>query len=97
MSSSPGRLSVPKRRSQILLDEELYQDLSAESEASGRSISSLVREAVDQWLAPRRPRPIQQTPFWSLVGRGHSGQSGQPPISENVDAHLYPTPERDKA
>ncbi len=81
-----------RRRSQVLLDEDLYQSLFVEAEVQGRSISSLVREAVAQWLEPRRVRPIQETPFWALVGRGHSGQSSAEPISENVDRSLYPRP-----
>jgi hypothetical protein len=82
----------PKRRSQILLDDELYHRLQVEAEVEGRSVSALVREAVAQWLEPRQPVPIQDTPFWSLVGAGHSGQSGREPISEHVDRALYPPP-----
>ena len=75
-----------------MFDEELYRGLAEEARIEGRSVSALVREAVAQWLAPRRPRPIQETPFWKLVGKGHSGQSEKLPISENVDHYLYPHP-----
>lgn len=79
----------PKRRTQIMLDDDLYQKLAAAAQAEGRSVSSLVREAVTHWLAQQSPRPIEQTTFWSLVGAGASGQSGELPISENIDHYLY--------
>lgn len=82
----------PKRRSQIMLDDDLYLSLKSEAEIEGRSLSALVREAVTQWIEPRRSRPIQETPFWALVGKGHSGQAGGKPISENVDRYLYTKP-----
>ncbi|HVC31933.1 MAG TPA: ribbon-helix-helix domain-containing protein [Chloroflexota bacterium] len=88
---------APKRRSQIMLDDELYHGLAVEAEIQGRSISALVREAVAAWLEPRRPRRIQETPFWSLVGRGRSGQTGAEPVSDNVDRYLYPDPHREHA
>lgn len=47
-----------ERRLQLLLDEDRYSRLAAESTASGRSIASLIREAIDtRWddgAAPRR-------------------------------------------
>ena len=38
-------------RSQILLEQEQYQALSSIAKREGRSISALVREALDQYLA----------------------------------------------
>lgn len=87
MAASDG---IRKRRTQITLDDELYQSLAAEAQIEGRSISSVIREALSQWLKPRRPRPIQESPFWALVGKYNSGQSGDRPISEHVDDYLYP-------
>ncbi len=78
-----------KRRSQIMLDDDLYDRLSQAAEAQKRSVSSLVREAVAQWLDARRPRTLRESPFWSLIGTGDSGQTGELPISENVDLYLY--------
>ena len=83
-------------RSQIILDDDVYQGLAAEAEIEGRSISSLVREAISQWLTPRQPRKIEESPFWSLVGTGHGGDPGNLPVSENVGQYLYgrmPSPE----
>ncbi|MGH2458111.1 MAG: ribbon-helix-helix protein, CopG family, partial [Chloroflexota bacterium] len=91
----PSSTGPYKRRSQIMLDEDLYHGLADAAEIEGRSISALVREAVAGWLAARRPRPVQDSPFWPLVGSAHSAQSGRLPISENVDLYLYPAPGRE--
>jgi len=80
-----------KRGSQIMLDDDLYRGLAAEAAIEGRSISALIREAVAQWLESRRQRLITETPFWALVGSGHSGQPADARISEDVDRYLYPS------
>jgi hypothetical protein len=85
-----------KRRSQIMLDDDLYQGLAQEAAAEGRSISSLVREAISQWLAPRRARGIKDSPFWDLVGTGHGREAGDLPVSENVDEYLYGREDRSR-
>ncbi|HLH75116.1 MAG TPA: ribbon-helix-helix protein, CopG family [Chloroflexota bacterium] len=89
MSASQGSR---KRRSQIILDEDLYNRLVEEAEVEKRSVSSLVREAVGEWLESGRSRPIEETAFWRLAGQGHSGQSGEKLISENMDYYLYGGP-----
>lgn len=40
-------MSVLERRLQILLDQERYSRLEREARQSGRSVASLVREAID--------------------------------------------------
>ncbi len=85
--TTPG--TSRKRRSQIMLDDDLYDKLLQAAEAQKRSVSALVREAVAQWLEARRPRTLRESPFWSLIGTGDSGQTGEIPISENVDLYLY--------
>jgi hypothetical protein len=39
------------RRTQILLDDARYERLRAEAEESGRSVGSIIREAIDERLA----------------------------------------------
>ena len=51
VTSGTGR----KRRSQIMLDDDLYDRLSQAADAQNRSVSSLVREAVAQWLDRNTP------------------------------------------
>jgi hypothetical protein len=38
---------VMERRLQLLLDQERYDRLAQEAEATGRSVASLIREAID--------------------------------------------------
>lgn len=78
-----------KRRSQIMLDDDLYERLAEAAQQQKRSVSSLVREAVAQWLDARRPRTIRESPFWSLIGSVDSGETPNPPVSENVDFYVY--------
>ena len=48
------------QRTQIMLDEWQHQDLKAAAERTGRSISSLVREAVTAFLRnQQRPAPTK--------------------------------------
>jgi hypothetical protein len=69
-------------RTQLLLDDERHRRLEEEARRTGRSIASLVREAIDvryqlaQQVAGRRraaavlldaPRPVGPEPDWSEV------------------------------
>lgn len=57
-----------ERRLQLLLDEDRYQRLAAESKRSGRSVASLIREAIDtRWDADqaRRQAAAQRVLDWA--------------------------------
>ena len=43
-------------RTQVMLEEHQYARLKRESEATGRSIGELVREAIDEKYAPSQDR-----------------------------------------
>lgn len=45
----------PDRRIRVLLDPDRLTELRAESAATGRSVGSLIRDAVDTALDRRRP------------------------------------------
>jgi transposase len=77
-------MSVLSRRTQLLLDDERHRRLEEEARRTGRSIASLVREAIDlryevaQQSADRRraaatlldaPRPSGPEPDWADVER----------------------------
>ena len=50
-------MAVLERRLQLLLDEERYSRLAAESKETGRSVASLIREAIDtRWNADAAKR-----------------------------------------
>jgi predicted DNA-binding protein len=69
-------------RTQLLLDDERRQRLEQEAHRTGRSVASLVREAIDarygmaDWSAARKaaaaallasPRPADPEPDWHAV------------------------------
>jgi hypothetical protein len=40
-------MSMMERRLQLLLDQDRYDRVAAEAEASGRSVAAVIREAID--------------------------------------------------
>jgi predicted DNA-binding protein len=81
------------RRTQLLLDEERHGRLEEESRRTGRSIASLVREAIDaryrlaELTDDRRraatellsaPRPAGAEPDWSEIEREMLDSRGAP-------------------
>jgi transposase len=77
-------MSVLSHRTQLLLDDERHRRLEEEARRTGRSVASLVREAIDtryelaQQSAGRRraaavllqaPRPSDPEPDWAEVER----------------------------
>jgi hypothetical protein len=78
-------MAVMERRLQLLLDEARYSRLAAESKATGRSVASLIREAIDtRWdadaakrrAAARRmlewitpPTPGEREEDWDVIKR----------------------------
>lgn len=78
------RMSTLSHRTQLLLDDERHRRLEEEARRTGRSVASLVREAIDaryelaQQGAGRRraaavlldgPRPLDPEPDWAEVER----------------------------
>jgi hypothetical protein len=65
-------------RTQILLDEWQYEKLKAAAEREGRSISSLVRDAVSAFLNGGRGRDGPATRLAEIAGIGSDpGTSGR--------------------
>jgi hypothetical protein len=77
-------MSTLSRRTQLLLDDERHRRLEQEARSTGRSIGSLVREAIDlrfelEAQAQHRrtaattllaaPRPTDPEPDWADVER----------------------------
>ncbi|HEV3322473.1 MAG TPA: ribbon-helix-helix protein, CopG family [Solirubrobacteraceae bacterium] len=75
-------MAVLSHRTQLLLDDERHRRLEREARRTGRSVGSLVREAIDlrfgsEELIERRreaaarllaaPRPDDQEPDWAKV------------------------------
>jgi plasmid stability protein len=68
------------RRLQIMLDEDLYEELTRRSAVEGRSKAALVRESLQQTL--RRLPPLEEDPLWGMIGI----DDGEP--VENIDEYL---------
>ena len=72
-------------RTQILLEESQYRMLKDEAQATGRSLSEIVRSSIDAHLAKR-----QQDPLFDIVGCVQSKDDQAPEdLAEHHDAYLY--------
>jgi hypothetical protein len=70
------------RRTQVLLEAEQYRLLKEEALRRGQSVSSLVREIVQQWL-------IRNDPIWEVAGIIADRDDVPRDVSENVDKYVY--------
>lgn len=67
-------------KTSVYLPEELKDQLSAASRASGESEATIIRSALEQWLAGiLRPR---NSPHWGTVG------FADPDLADKVDEVL---------
>lgn len=69
----------------IQIDEETYQALKRRAFEEGRSIASIIREALSRHEAAARPLSIHDFPF---VGSGKSDADRRDRVSERHDAAL---------
>jgi hypothetical protein len=67
------------RRTPLALEVETYRLLKEAAQRREQSVSSLVREIIEQWLK-------KDDPIWKVVG---IASGGAPYVSENIDKHLY--------
>ena len=89
-------MSTLSHRTQLLLDDERHRRLEEEARRTGRSIASLVREAIDaryeltRQSAGRReaaamlleaPRPSDPEPDWAEVERDLLDSAAAPDMS----------------
>ena len=69
------------RRTNIYLEEQQLASLRALAERRGESVASLVRDALDQWLAEQGVRPIRRDEwerrFDVLLSRRRAGAAEQ--------------------
>lgn len=75
------------RRTQIQLDEPLYELAKQRAFAEGKSMSAVVREAVAQYVASPSRRPDSLESF-RFIGSGRSQPDGPQPLSERHDEAL---------
>lgn len=86
MSEKPKKTSKKtktKKPIQVYLDEKQLRALRYQSEHFGKSISQMIREGVDLYIAQI---PIEQDPAMSIIGIGSSDVDD---LAENHDKYLY--------
>jgi len=80
-------------RTQIYLSPEQHDELKRRGEGSKKTMASMIREAVDHYLAEEQapsPFPVDD-PLFDLIGAIDSGPTD---VSENHDAYLYNDPHK---
>ena len=71
-------------RTQINLTEEQYRRLQLEAKAKSRSVSALVRQALE------KPQSKKKGNAWILLEMAkHAGRSGQKDLAQNYKRYLY--------
>jgi len=75
------------RRTQIQLDEQLYELTKQRAFADGTSMTTVVRRALACYLASPSQRPASLESF-TFIGSGQSQPSGLLPLSEHHDDAL---------
>ena len=68
------------KRLQIMLDDDLYAELTRRANAEGRSMAAIVRDSLRQTIPPLPP--LEEDPLWQMVGI-----SDAEPV-EDIDAYL---------
>ncbi len=69
------------KRLQIMLDDDLYAELTRRSSTEGRSKAAIVRDSLRESLRPLPP--LEEDPLWQMVGI-----SDAEPVSD-IDEFLY--------
>lgn len=69
------------KRLQIMLDDDLYAELSRRAGVEGRSKAAIVRDSLRQTIPPLPP--LEEDPLWGMVGA-----SDAEPV-DDIDAYLY--------
>ncbi len=73
------------RRSQVMIEDEQYYYLVDEAKRTGKSISALLREWIDERRKIGQRLPLDQDPLWDMVGIARGGRDS---VSEQHDRYL---------
>lgn len=77
-------------RTQISLTKRQYQYLRRLAAQTGRSMSIIIREWVDENMGTQVPQPLEQDPFFEIIGMvAGDGTS----VAREHDRHLYGSPQ----
>ncbi|MGB5932634.1 MAG: hypothetical protein WBH57_06185 [Anaerolineae bacterium] len=79
-------MSENLHRTQISLTIRQYQYLRRLAAQTGRSMSSIIREWVDENIGTQVPQPLDQDPFFEIIGMvAGDGTS----VAREHDRYLY--------
>jgi hypothetical protein len=72
-------------RTQISIQQEQYRLLLDEAQRTGKSISAVLRDWIDERIRSKRQGSLKRDPLWGMVGiaRGGTGK-----VSEEHDKYL---------
>ena len=68
-----------------MLSEEQYRFLADEAKRERKSMSSIIREWIDQRMQANLKTPIERDSLWEIVGIGRGGPGS---ASEDHDRYL---------
>ncbi len=77
---------LSEKRTQIYFPIELYRKIIKMAKEESRSMASIIREAVENYLEERKNIDWNNDPFFKTVGIMESGTSN---LSKNHDRYLY--------
>ncbi len=83
-------MSTLTRRTQLLLDDERYDRLQRRAEETGRSVASIIREAIDEKLADDEFAARRQAAVRRLLAEP-TPQEGREPDWEDVKREMLDT------
>ena len=88
-------MSVMEKRLQLLLDAHRYDLVSSEAKRTGRSVASVIRDAIDQHLEPddeREKRAAALRAFLDLIEEHPGPASGwsqmKAELGEDLESYL---------
>ena len=73
------------KRTQIQLDEWIYETLRRQAYQQGCSVSALIRNMLAQTLRPRSPKRRSSLKQFPFIDAGRSQQGRLAPVSERHD------------
>ncbi len=83
-------------RTQIQLDDAIYERVKNRAHLENRSMAALIRDAVDAYLeAPKQPKRTVKLTELSFIGSGSYKAEDNRPLSVYHDDHIWEEDWRD--
>jgi len=79
-------MSLAEKRTQVYFPMELYRKVEKIAKDESKSVASIVREAVNEYLKKREEIDWDNDSFFNIVGIVESGKGN---LAEEHDTYLY--------